>query len=73
MSKTHQSLRRGNCSGQALSEYLILTLLIAVTSIVMVRGVGHTIYTKMHEIQQELEHVTLGSAQGKGPSILGGP
>ena len=45
-----------NQSGQALSEYLILTILIAVASIAGVQGLGKQVWGKLKTINDNLEH-----------------
>ncbi len=48
------SLKRPDRSGQGLSEYIILVMLIAVCSIAASRTVGSTIKTKLDTINQKL-------------------
>lgn len=50
--------------GQALSEYMILTLMIAVASIVMVKSIGSSVFQKLKLIQTNLQSVTLESVRG---------
>lgn len=53
-------------SGQALSEYLILTVMIAIASIVAVNKIGKQVFQKMELIQRNLQNVTLESVRGDG-------
>lgn len=47
-------------SGQGMSEYLILVLLIAVGSIAAAKTVGSTVYSKLDEIHTKLQDVHFG-------------
>jgi|688.fasta_scaffold975061_2 hypothetical protein len=49
--------RRLNESGQGLSEYLILALLIVVGSIAASRTLGTTIQTKLGTINEQLQNI----------------
>lgn len=42
-------------SGQALSEYLILTILIAMVAIGMTRGLGKAIKGRLHFAQKQID------------------
>lgn len=51
-----------NESGQGLSEYLILVLLIAVVSIASVKSLGGTVKTKLQSIRNHINSdVVLGN------------
>lgn len=52
-------------SGQGMSEYLILVMLIAVASIAATRSVGKTVHNKMNQIQESVQGVTIESVTGK--------
>ncbi len=77
-------LKRMGKSGQGMSEYLILVLLIAVGSIAAAKSIGSTVYSKLNQIHSELEGVYFTSVQdssgsgkqgnsgGKGSSGKGG-
>jgi Flp pilus assembly pilin Flp len=58
-----QNERRGrlNESGQGMSEYLILVMLISVASIAASRSVGKTVSGKLKQIHSSLEKVTIES------------
>ncbi len=47
-------------SGQGMSEYLILVLLIAVGSIAAAKSIGTTVFSKLNEIHTKLEKVNFG-------------
>jgi Flp pilus assembly pilin Flp len=51
-------------SGQGMSEYLILVLLIAVGSIAAAKSIGSTVYSKLDEIHSKLQDVNFGDVQG---------
>ena len=53
-----------NKQGQAMSEYLILTLLIAVGAITMSQTVSKTIIGKLRDVHHGLESATLESVRG---------
>ena len=55
--------RMGN-SGQGMSEYLILVLLIAVGSIAAAKSIGSTVYSKLNQIHTELQNVYFTDSQG---------
>ncbi len=62
-------------SGQGMSEYLILVLLIAVGSIAAAKSIGSTVYSKLNQIHSELEGVYFTSVQdssGSGKQGNGG-
>ena len=48
-------------SGQGMSEYLILVMLIAVASIAAARAVGGTVTAKLNQIHRSLSEVTITS------------
>ncbi len=53
-----------NRSGQALSEYLILTLLIATASIIAVQSIGKSVFNKLNLIQDNIQReVTIESVR----------
>ncbi|MBS1959605.1 MAG: hypothetical protein JST80_09055 [Bdellovibrionales bacterium] len=54
-----------NESGQGMSEYLILVMLIAIASIAATRTVGKSVYNKLDQIHDSLETVTIESVQKK--------
>ena len=63
-------------SGQGMSEYLILVLLIAVGSIAAAKSIGGTVYSKLNQIHTELENVYFtgshtSSGSGSGSSSGG--
>jgi Flp pilus assembly pilin Flp len=51
------SPKRPDRSGQGLSEYIILVMLIAVCSIAASRMVGSTIKSKLDTINQKLQEI----------------
>ncbi len=51
-------------SGQGMSEYLVLVLLIAVGSIAASKSIGTTIYQKLEQVHRSLETVTIESVHG---------
>ncbi len=54
-------MKRSHPSGQGLTEYLILVLLISVVSIVAVRSLGGTIKDKLQLVRKQIhENVDLG-------------
>ncbi len=55
-----------NESGQGMSEYLILVLLIAVGSIAAAKTVGQTVYSKLDVIHDKIRDVHFGDV-AKGP------
>jgi Flp pilus assembly pilin Flp len=50
-------LKLKNCSGQGLSEYMILTLLIVVGSIAASRTLGETLKTKLETLNDQLKQI----------------
>ncbi len=44
-------------SGQALTEYLILVILIAMTSLVIVRSIGTQVKNKLSEVRDRIERL----------------
>lgn len=52
---------RLNESGQGMSEYLILVMLIAVASIAATRGVGKSVIGKLKQIRQSVDGATIES------------
>jgi Flp pilus assembly pilin Flp len=54
--------------GQGMSEYLILVLFIAVSSITVARTVGKTVFGRLSAINTSLKTVTEDSVRGKGDS-----
>ena len=64
--------KRMGKSGQGMSEYLILVLLIAVGSIAAAKSIGSTVYSKLNQIHSELEGVYFTSVQdSSGPGKQG--
>jgi Flp pilus assembly pilin Flp len=63
--KNHFSLKDWNESGQGMSEYLILVMLIAVASIAATRSVGKTVHGKMEQIKESVQGVTIESVRGE--------
>lgn len=61
-----ENSRRLNESGQGMSEYLILVMLIAVASIAATRGVGKTVVGKMNQIKESIDAATIKSVTGDG-------
>ena len=55
-----------NKSGQGMSEYLILVLLIAVGSIAAAKTVGQSVYSKLDTIHNKIRDVHFGDV-AKGP------
>jgi Flp pilus assembly pilin Flp len=53
-----------NESGQGMSEYLILVMLIAIASIAATRSVGKTVFNKLNQVQESIKGVTIESVQG---------
>ena len=51
-------------AGQGMSEYLILTLLIAVASITAAHSIGTTLFTKFNQVHESLQTVTIESVRG---------
>lgn len=47
-------------SGQALTEYLVLLILIALTSVIVVREVGSKVTQKFREARDKIENVNIG-------------
>lgn len=47
-------------SGQALTEYLVLLILIALTSVVVVREVGSKVTQKFRDARDKIENVNIG-------------
>lgn len=54
-----QAHRRSTC-GQAMTEYLILLLLVALVSIGAVRSIGSTLKQKLQLAERHIEKVQLG-------------
>lgn len=58
------SLKRTlNQSGQAMSEYLILVMLVAAASTVAATGVGRSVYNKLETIKTSINGVKLESVR----------
>ena len=54
-----------NSSGQAMSEYLILVMLVAAASTVVATKVGKTVVAKLDTVNTSLSKVTLKSVRGE--------
>ena len=52
-------------SGQGMSEYMILVLLIAVGSIAGVTTFGKTLSSKMHAIHEKVQHTSFTDTEYK--------
>ncbi|MBC7397967.1 MAG: hypothetical protein H7333_11035 [Bdellovibrionales bacterium] len=52
-------------SGQGMSEYMILVLLIAVGSIAGVTHFGKTMNSKLHDIQDKIQNTNFGDTAFK--------
>ena len=62
-------------SGQGMSEYLILVLLIAVGSIAAAQSVGKVVYSKLDQVHKKLQDVNftdVQSSSGSGNSLGNG-
>ena len=58
-------------SGQGMSEYMILVLLIAVGSIAGVTHFGTSLNSKMHLIQNKIQNVNFGDTAFQSGSAIG--
>ena len=56
---------RLDISGQGLTEYLILLLLISVVSIAAAKGLGKTVSKKLTEIDKSISKEVLGDARSR--------
>lgn len=61
--------------GQGLTEYIMLLLLISVTSIAVTKTLGTTIRTKIMEAHKEIDSISVKDTRGGGGGlgqVLGG-